>query len=73
MKKDKITVEELKNILDMVQVAALENINKQYKEVSEKKSLNSLNPMAEFAFNMQNMMAMSEFKKELLKELGINE
>lgn len=72
MRKDKITVEELKETLTIAQTKVLEKYSQKFKETVEKKK-NEVSPLSEMLFNMQNMMAMTEFEQAILEELGINE
>ena len=72
MRKDKITVEELKETLKIAQTKVLEKYSQKFKETAEKRK-KEVSPLSEILFNMQNMMAMTEFEQAILEELGINE
>ena len=72
MKKDKITIEELKETFNIARKKVLEKNLQQFKEISEKNN-GKLDPLSELAFNMQNMLAIADFEQAILEELGINE
>ena len=72
MRKNRITIEELKETFNIARKKVLEKNLQQFKEISEKNN-GKLDPLSELAFNMQNMLAMTEFEQAVLEELCINE
>lgn len=63
--KKKYTMEEFEKIYSEAVVKATESLLKEFKEASMG---DELNPMAEFAFSMQNTLAFAELHKILFKE-----
>lgn len=72
MKKDKITLEKLKESFNTAHKKVLEKNARQFKEVAEKNNI-KVNYLTEMIFNMQNVMIMAEFEEAVLKELNVNE
>ena len=70
MLNKKYTMEQFEEMFDEAVVKTIDKLIKEFKENSKEEMRN---PMLEFAFSMQNTMAMCELKKMLFKESGKNE
>ena len=62
------TEEEFKKAINKAQVKAAENLNNDFMEATKDKKDTAM-PL--LAYNLQNIMAMAEFRKCIFKELNI--
>ena len=63
--KKKYTMEEFEEMFEKATIDTIDKLLKDFKEADKEEKIN---PLAEFAFNMQNAMVISELHKELFKE-----
>lgn len=62
--KKKYTMEDFFEIFQEAEVKTLEKIAKDFKEAGKDE-----NPMTSMLFNLQNVMVMTELKKEIFKDI----
>jgi len=68
--KDKTyTYEELKEIIKEAETKTIEILGKQFKEVTQKEDTQiEDNPLNQFAFDLQNLLAVAKMRQLLLEE-----